>query len=686
MAISSEIINREISWLSFNHRVLQEAEDTSVPLIERIRFLGIFSNNLDEFFKVRVATLKRMIDLNIQPIKTTGDKPTKILKQVQQYVMELQEEFGQTYAEILEELEKENIHILNEKQLDAKKGDFVRQYFHKNVAPALSIILFRNISEFPELKDKTIYLAVRMKSVETEQPEFGIIEIPKKAVSRFILLPPENFQRFIILLEDIIRYCLDDLFGMFGYKDFEAYTIKLTRDAELDIDNDLSKSFLEKISKGIAGREEGQPVRFLYDHQIADDLYHFIINKMQFGKYDSLIAGARYHNFSDFMRFPNLGRHDLEHEKITPLVPKFFKNKTSLLEAIEQKDLFLHFPYYDFGQYIYLLREAAIDPDVVSIKTTIYRVAPHSKVINALVNAARNEKEVVVNIELRARFDEEPNIHWSKKLQNAGAKVFTGINGLKVHCKLLHITKKTDTEIKHYGCVSTGNFHEGTANVYSDFALLTTDKQITREIDRVFEYFENTYQNFAFKHLLVSPLNMRRRMMYLIDNEIYNAANGDPAYIILKINNLVDKELIQKLYQANDAGVKVTLIVRGICSLIPGIQGMSENIEAISIVDKFLEHSRIFVFCNNNDELYYISSADIMPRNLDFRVEVSTPIFDPDLKKELKDFLDIQLNDNTKARIIDEKQQNPYKQPGDHEKLRSQIELYDYYRQKERLD
>ncbi len=679
---SNEIINREISWLSFNHRVLQEAEDPNVPLIERVRFLGIFSNNLDEFFKVRVATIKRMIDLHVQPVKTTGDKPAKILKQIHETVMDLQEEFGETYAKILQELEREYIYILNEENLDGQKGEFVKEYFNDNVMPTLSTILLNNTPP-PILKDKTIYLATKLINTKTGDVQYALIEVPRKALSRFVILPPEKNKKFIILLDDVIRYCLRDIFSMFDFDQFEAYTIKLTRDAELDIDNDLSKSFLEKISKGIAGREKGQPTRFIYDNRMPDDLFEYITDKMQFTKYDNLIPGGRYHNFSDFMDFPNMGRPDLEHEKITPLTHKSFKGQSSLLNVIEKKDILLHYPYYSFGQYIYLLREAAIDPDVVSIKTTIYRTAKHSKVINALINAAKNNKKVTVNIELRARFDEGSNIHWSKKLQDAGAKVLFGIDGLKVHSKLILITKKIDNEYKQYGGVGTGNFHEGTAKVYSDFILFTTDRRITREIDRVFDYFENTYQNYAFKHLLVSPLNQRRRIMKLIDNEIVNALTNKPAFIILKLNSLVDKEIINKLYQANEAGVKIFLIVRGICSLIPGVPGMSENIKAVSIVDKFLEHARIFVFCNNNDEQYYLSSADIMPRNLDYRVEVSTPVFDPDLQNEIKEFLAIQLNDNVKARVIDEQQKNQYKIDGKKENIRSQITLYDYYKRKE---
>jgi len=678
----NEIINREISWLSFNHRVLQEAEDPNVPLIERVRFLGIFSNNLDEFFKVRVATIKRMIDLHVQPVKTTGDKPSKILRQIHEIVMDLQEEFGETYAKILQELERENIYILNENDLDEQKGKFVKEYFNNNVMPTLSTILLNNILP-PILKDKTIYLATKLTNTKTGDVQYALIEVPRKAVSRFVILPPENNKKFIILVDDVVRYCLCEIFSMFDFDLFEAYTIKLTRDAELDIDNDLSKSFLEKISKGVAGREKGHPTRFIYDSSIPDDLLKYITNKMNFTKYDNLIPGGRYHNFSDFMDFPNMGRPDLEHKKINPITHKLFKGQSSLLSVIEKKDILLHYPYYNFGQYIYLLREASIDPNVVSIKTTIYRTAKHSKVINALINAAKNNKQVTVNIELRARFDEGANIHWSKKLQDAGAKVLFGIDGLKVHSKLVLITKKINNEYKQYGGVGTGNFHEGTARVYSDFLLLTIDKRITREIDRVFEYFENTYQNFAFKYLLVSPLNQRRRIMKLIDNEIVNALTNKPAYIIFKLNSLVDKEIINKLYQANEAGVKIFLIVRGICSLIPGVPGMSENIQAVSIVDKFLEHTRIFVFCNNNDEYYYLSSADIMPRNLDHRVEVSAPVFDPDLQKEIQDFLAIQLNDNVKARIIDEQQKNQYKIDGKKENIRSQTTLYDYYKRKE---
>jgi polyphosphate kinase len=682
---SSEIINREISWLSFNHRVLQEAEDNNVPLLERIRFLGIFSNNLDEFFKVRVATIKRMIDLKLKPLKSTGDTPAKILKRIQDIVLNLQEEFGETYCRILEYLEKEDIYIINEKQVTRKQGAYIRDFFKSNVLPVLSIILLKNLKRFPVLKDKAIYLATKLKLKREDKYEYALIEIPRKAVPRFVVLPQEDHKNYIILLDDVIRYCLDEIFAVFGYNRYEAYTIKLTRDAELDIDNDLSKSFVEKISSGIMGRKQGQPVRFLYDKNLPDDMYDYIYEKMQFDSHDSLIPGGRYHNFKDFMKFPSLGRGDLEHPKIKAIKHSAFLKHEKYLDAVAESDILAHYPYYDFMQYIGLLREAAIDPDVKEIKTTVYRAATHSKVINALVNAAKNGKSVTVNIELQARFDEESNIHWSKKLEDAGAKVLFGINGLKVHSKLALIKRKERRGIKAYACISTGNFHEGTAKVYSDFILFTADSKITREVDRVFELFENTYLNYNFRHLLVSPLNMRRRVTAMINNEIENAKNGKDAYIIFKLNNLVDKDIVNKLYQANNAGVKIHLNVRGPCSLMPGKPGLSENIEAISIVDKFLEHSRLFVFCNDNDEKIYLSSADIMPRNLDHRIEVSAPILDPVIKKELFDFINIQRKDNMKARIINEHQDNHYRHAEDNEeKIRSQVALYDYYKHKEK--
>ncbi len=673
------IINREISWLSFNERVLQEAADTNVPLVERMRFLGIFSNNLDEFFKVRVATIKRMIDVEEKTGKINKDKPKEVLNHIQQIVIRLQRKFEKVYEEIRTELEKEKISIINEKQLNKRKAEFVQEYFEEKVLPVLTPIMLHNVRDFPRLKDKSIYLAVKMTSKDPNiEMEYAIIEIPSDRLGRFLLFPIRS-RKYVIMLDDVIRFGLKTLFAQFHFNHFEAYTIKLTRDAELDIDNDLSKSFLEKIDDSVSDRKKGQPVRFVYDETISKDLLNYLIRRLELDDDDNLIPGGCYHNFKDFMKFPNLGKAHLQYEKhVSCLHPRISHNE-SLFTVISEKDLLLHFPYQTFNHYINWLREASIDPRVTAIRTTLYRVASDSAVINALINAALNGKTVIVNIELQARFDEKSNIYWSKKLEEVGVKVTFGIAGLKVHSKLTLITRIEDQKPVNYLAVGTGNFHEGTASVYSDIFLLTKNRAICTDAWKVFDFLENTFKNYKYQHLIVSPNFQRKKLISLIENEIKNAHQGKPAYIILKLNNLVDRDMIRKLYLANNAGVKMKVIVRGICTLIPGVNGMSENIEVISIVDKFLEHSRIFIFANGGDELYFISSADWMTRNIDNRVEVSAPVYDKDLQKELRDIIDIQLKDNVKARIIDERQRNHYKVPGKDRHVRSQVELAKYY-------
>jgi len=508
-----------------------------------------------------------------------------------------------------------------------------------------------------------------------------LIEMPTDHLPRFIELPSESDKKFIIILDDIIRFALEDIFAIFEFDNCEAWTIKLTRDAELDFDNDVSQSFLEQISKGVLGRKTGQPVRFVFDNSIPKDLLDFIIDKLVLDDESNLIPGGRYHNFKDFMSFPNISP-ELNYEKIPPVWHKMVEYNKSILAVMKQKDFMLHVPYQDFNVFISLLQEASIDPKVTEIALTIYRVASNSKVMNALMNACRNGKKVNVVIELQARFDEEANIYWSRMLEEVGANIYFGIPRLKVHAKLLCITRKEDRRLVNYACVSTGNFHEGNAAVYSDLILFTADKRITNEVKKVFEFFAHTYRNQSYRHLLASPLYMRKKFYRLIDNEIKNKKAGRKAKIILKINNLVDKEIIYKLYQANNAGVEIILIIRGICSLIPGIPGMSENIKAISIVDKFLEHSRIMLFHNNGKEIIYISSADWMGRNLDRRIEIACPIYDKDIQKELRDMIDIQLRDNVKARIINEEQDNQYISTQNKEEVRSQFVLHEYYRNK----
>jgi len=678
-----KIINRDLSWLSFNERVLQEAQDKNVPLIERIHFLGIFSNNLDEFFKVRVATIKRMIDIQQGSQKVEGETPKRLMNKIQKKVINLQNKFESTFQNILDELEKHNIFIINEKELNPAQQDYIRKYFNEKIMPVISPIMLHNVEVFPYMRDKSIYLAIKLsKSDKSIETEYALIEIPTDSFARFIELPSDSDRKFIILLEDIIRFSLGDVFSIFHFDTFEAWTIKLTRDAELDMDNDVSQSFLEQISKGVMGRKTGQPVRFVFDNSIAKDLLEYIISKLGLDDASNLIPGGRYHNFKDFMNFPEIDNPSLLYKPNTHLLHESLRNTKSILSVIKKKDLMLHPPYHDFNVFINLLQEASIDPQVKEISLTVYRVARNSRVINALMNACRNGKKVTVVLELQARFDEEANIYWSRRLEEVGAIIYFGVPKLKVHAKLLDIIRLEDGKLMHYACISTGNFHEGNAVVYSDLMLFTCDTRITREVKKVFEFFESTYRNQSYRHLVVSPLYMRKKIYQLVENEIKNAKKGNKAEIILKINNLVDKEIIYKLYQANNAGVIITIIIRGICALIPGIPGMSENIKAISIVDKFLEHSRITIFHNNGNELYYISSADWMTRNLDRRIEVACPIYDKDIQKEIRDMIEIQLKDNVKSRIINEEQDNQYFDDKRKEKIRSQVSLYEYYKKK----
>ncbi len=540
--------------------------------------------------------------------------------------------------------------------------------------------MLQNLRGFPHLKDKSIYLAIHLsRKNSSPDSQLAIIEVPADEINRFIVLPPIHKKKYIILLDDVIRFCLDDIFMTFKFEKYEAYTIKLTRDAELDIDNDLSKSFLEKVAESVSDRVKGQPVRFVYDSSMSGEMLKYLIKSLQLNDDDNLIAAGRYHNFKDYMNFPNLGGKKLVYKSTPPISHPLIKPRTSKLDLISKKDILLHVPYQKFDHYINLLREASIDPGVLSIKITLYRVAYNSRVINALINAALNGKKVTVVIELQARFDEQTNIYWSRKLEEAGAQVIFGMRGLKVHSKLLLILRQEKNKTVKYASIGTGNYNEGTALVYSDLHLLTADKRITEEVDKVFKFFETNYKTYTFRHLLVSPLYMRKRIYRMIDNEIKNAQSGKDACIILKINSLVDNDMIEKLYQASKAGVKIKAIIRGMCSLIPGVPGLSDNIKVISIVDKFLEHSRVFVFCNNHKELYYISSADWMPRNLDNRVEIATPIYDPDIQKEIKTILNIQLKDNVKARIINSSDDNQYKSSHNSRKIRSQMELYKYY-------
>lgn len=672
---------KEISWLSFNNRVLQEAADPDVPLMERIKFLGIFSSNLDEFFRVRVATLNRLALLGKPAKKLIGHNPKTVLKEIQKIEVNRHTKFDVVYKKILEDLAKENIFIVDESSLNEAQREFVTTYFEEKVRPQLMPIMIDQVEKFPDLKDLTIYLAIHLsRSDDPERKKYALIEIPTKVLPRFVILPSVQQKHYIILLDDVIRCGLHRIFAAFRFDRVSAYTLKLTRDAELDFDADISESYIKKVSKSLKKREGGIPVRFIYDENIPEDLLKFITEKLNIGTDDTLVPGGRYHNFRDFMDFPKIGRRHLRYKSIDFLLHRHIDTDRSIFRAMRKRDLLLHYPYQTFHYALDLLRDASIDPRVKSIKINLYRVAKNSSVVSALINAVRNGKKVVANMELQARFDEEANIYWANKLEEEGAQVGFGVPGLKVHSKLCLITREEKNGLQRYAIIGTGNFNEDTAKLYSDHHLFTTDKRLTKEVERVFDFFDNNYRIPKFKHFLVSPFNTRTGIKRLIQNEINNAREGKEAFITLKLNNLVDPAIILKLYEASEAGVSVRLIVRSMFSPIPGIEGMSSRIEARSIVDKFLEHSRIFVFGNGGDAKYYITSADLMQRNLDRRVEVTCPIYDPELQSELRTFLELQFKDNTKARILDRDLKNEFEPMEGKRRYRTQWDTYTYLR------
>lgn len=682
-----EYINREISWLQFNARVLQEARDESVPLLERLRFIGIFSNNLDEFFRVRYATVQRIVNAGKSGKKAlNGVEARLLLEKITNIVIEQQAKSQEIIRDIQLQLEDRGIFIIKEHQVSDKQGVFIREYFTKVVSPALMTFILNDLEEFPHLKDKAAYLAVKLKMKEgdtdfdiTNETIFALIEIPE-SVNRFVVLPKsKDGKEFIIVLDDLIRYCMDQIFSIFNYNEASAHMIKITRDAALDIDNDFKKSFIEKISKSVHLRRDGDPVRFVYDKKIDKDTLLFLKDKMNIDNTDSIIPGGRYHNRRDYMSFPTLGHKELAYPPIKALAVKGLDINESIFKSIVKKDYLLYAPYQSFSYIIKFLREAAIDPKVKKIKITIYRLSSVSHIASSLINAAKNNKEVTVQIELQARFDEANNIEYAEALQEEGVKLIFGVPGLKVHCKTCLIERSEGGKIKRYGFISTGNFNESTAKVYTDYTLFTSNSEILKDLNKVFNFFEINYKVNRYKHLIVSPHYSRKEFTKLIQNEIKNKKLGKEAYIRIKVNSLTDYEMISKLYDASNAGVKIDLIVRGMCCLIPGKKGMSENITAISVVDKFLEHPRVYIFGNAGDPKIYISSSDWMRRNLDRRVEVSCPIFDEDIKQQLIDTFNICWTDNVKSRILNEKQDNSYVN-NNLSYNRSQESLYTYFK------
>jgi len=682
-------IARDISWLSFNGRVLQEAADPTVPLRERIRFLGIFSNNMDEFFRVRVATLKRMSEFSGNKSKANMHieaSPGKILNDIQDIVLEQGDTFDAIWGDIRREMEKEKIFLVSETELNANQQQFIQTYFEEEVRSNTIPLMIESIPAFPYLRDKSIYLGVVLSRKDgSMKRKYALIEVPSRVLGRFVQLPsPSMDEHHIILLEDIIRYNLRNIFAYFGYDTYESWVFKVTRDAEIDIDNDVSTTLIQKIEKGLKNRRKGKPVRFVYDKEMDKGLLDYIIKRLNLSKKSgNLIPGGRIHNFRHFMDFPDVFPRKGQRKKsfTHPLLVR----TPRVTDVVLEQDVMLHFPYHSFNPVIDMLREAAIDPNVTTIKITCYRLASNSKIINALINAVRNGKHVTVMLELRARFDEEANLEWKERLEDEGVKVLIGIPNVKVHAKICLIKKRINNFTIHYGFVSTGNLNEKTARVYGDHCLLTSDRHIMADVNRIFNYLEKWKEGpaplKACKTLIPCPTSLRRELVKMIVRETRLAREKKPAAITLKMNSISDEELIDKLYEAARAGVRIQLIVRGIYCLFSENSKFIIPIKAISIIDEYLEHARVFIFHNGGKEKTYISSADWMVRNLDHRVEATCPVLDETITQELKDILDIQLADNVKARWLDNELQNHYKRDSE-EKVRSQIEIYNYLHQK----
>lgn len=670
------LINRELSWLSFNERVLQEALDTKVPLTERMRFLGIYSNNLDEFFRVRVANLKRVMEFKNEKIQGFKGSAEELYVEIRKVVMKQQELFEAAYQQIKHEFEAHQVQIIDETALDLHELAQLDFFFHDKLKHAIFPILLDKKRALPKLRDYAIYLGVKITS--KTRVRYALIQIPTE-YTRFFTLKQNEGQK-VILMDDIIRLYLLEIFSVFKPTDVEAYTFKFTRDAELDLDDDLSLSFFEKIEKSLKQRKKGEPVRFVYDAKMPDDLLQFLLQQLDLKKGVNTIPGGRYHNFKDFMRFPDFGNPEFRFEAQQPVAHPLLQRSKSIIQTILKRDILLHFPYQQFDHVIDLLREASLDPKVKEVKINIYRVAKNSEVMNALLACIFNGKQVTVVFELQARFDEENNLWWSNRLKDFGANVIYGLQNLKVHSKLLQIKRINEGKVQYITYVGTGNFNEGTATIYTDLALLTANKDISAEVSRVFGLLENNLERHTFRYLMVSPFNTRRKLMALIDREIKFAKAKKPAWIRIKINNLTDVKLIEKLYAASKVGVKIEMIIRGICCLKPGVKGLSENITAISIVDRYLEHARFVIFGNGGTPETYISSADWMERNLDQRIEVGAKILDPQIQAEIALIFDYQWRGSVKARSISANYKNLYSKR-DLPPFHAQQQLFAHYKQ-----
>ncbi len=670
-------VERDLSWMYFNRRILQEASREEMPLLERFCYLGIYSNNLDEFFRVRMATLNRIAECTDRSLRReklmARDLIVKINALNAQYAQEFQDEVNTVTAR----LRDENIFIIKEDELDDEQKSFVTNYYREKLSGFIGAIWLTPFKELDEEDDDNIYLAVKMKDAD-DCADYAIIVLPVKECGRFVRLPDKNGAKYLMYLDDVVRFCLPMVFGGLDYRHFEAYAFKFTKDAEMEFDNDLQHGTLQKIAKGVKSRQQGDALRVIYDSAMPADMVKRIKAKFDLDELDTIINGGRYNNHKDMMSFPTCERTDLKYPTWSPISKPELDHGQSLLELIQASDRFIHVPYHNFDYYIRVLQEAAVSKHVKSISTTLYRLAKDSKVVKALICAARNGKKVKVVIELLARFDEESNIDWSKKMQDAGIHVIFGVEGLKVHSKITHIEMKRGRDI---ACISTGNFHEGNARMYTDFMLMTASPSIVVDVQNVFNFIQKPYLQVRFKELLVSPNEMRNKFVRLINEEIKNKNAGKEAWIKIKINHITDVQMVRKLYDASARGVKIDLLVRGNCSLITGVEGVSENIRARGIIDRFLEHSRIYIFCAGGEEKTFIGSADWMPRNLSNRIEVVAPVYDAQIKKELQRIVDYGLMDNQQARVVDGTGRNTPIVPAEGEvQFRSQEELYRHYK------
>ena len=660
-------VERDVSWMYFNHRILQEAEKEFVPLLERLSFLGIYSNNLDEFFRVRVASLNRMLERKLD--KDTEQQIKKSLKTINKLNESYSKEYTEAVDRVFEELETHKIRLVTEASLNDEQKDFLSQFFYDKLNGSVNPIWLSEIEDLTVLEDNRIYLIVEKCEKKDNKKKYAIVKVPDRIYGRWVKIPSCDGFDNIMYLDDVIRYCLPLVFLGFKESTYRAYSFKFTKDAEMEMDNDADFGTMEKIALGVNSRKKGEAVRVIYDHEMPREMQRKLRDRLNTKELDASLAGGRYQNHKDLMSFPDCGRNDLKYDKWTPIMKPEFVSNESILDQIRQKDRFIHVPYHSFNGYIRVLREAAIKPEVKAIKTTLYRLAKDSKVVKALITAARNGKKVTAVVELLARFDEESNIKWSKRMQEEGVNVIFGVEGLKIHSKLLYIESKKG----NIACIGTGNFHEGNAKIYTDYLMMTARPKIVNEVAKVFDFINRPFSPFRFSELLVSPNSMKSRILRMLDTEIRNAGEGKEAWVKIKINHITDTDMVTKLYQASKAGVKIDIVIRGNCSLVPGIKGLSENIRCVGIIDRYLEHSRILIFANGGKPRFFIGSADWMPRNLLNRIEVLTPVYDEEMQADLMRTISYGMRDSTNGRLIDGKGTDDFVNG---EPFRSQEELY----------